>query len=97
MGEGETYEELLASLDKYPQEKMVFSWLMCVAHICGLIDPLVEQAVYGAEDKSFKYIVEGFGRKYKNAERIQRMKYFANLPLKGTALFAGVAATAALL
>jgi tRNA (guanine10-N2)-methyltransferase len=61
-GEGVTYEELLASLDKYPKEKM---------------------EVHGAADKSFKFVVDGFGRKYNNAERIEIMKRFAPLPLHG--------------
>ncbi|ELR14076.1 Hypothetical protein ACA1_366990 [Acanthamoeba castellanii str. Neff] len=61
-GEGKTYEELLASLDKYPREKM---------------------EIYGAADKSFKFVVDGFGRKYDNAERIEIMKRFASLPLHG--------------
>jgi tRNA (guanine10-N2)-methyltransferase len=60
--EGETYEALLASLEKYPKEAI---------------------AVHGAEDKSFKFVVDGFGRKYSNSERIEIMKRFSHLPLKG--------------
>lgn len=38
---------------------------------------------YGDESKSFKFVVDGFGRKHNNAERIEIMKNFAHLPLKG--------------
>jgi len=61
-GEGRTYEELLATLEQYPQKKMM---------------------AYGDESKSFKFVVDGFGRKHNNAERIEIMKNFAHLPLKG--------------
>jgi hypothetical protein len=43
----------------------------------------VQQEVHGAADKSFKFVVDGFGRKYNNAERIEIMKRFAPLPLHG--------------
>ncbi len=44
------------------------------------------QELYGAADKSFKFVVDGFGRKYDNAERIEIMKRFASLPLRGSPL-----------